>query len=71
MLQHEDTEPNEERVASMLRLLADLKAREIGKRGLALCHSSLYRFAADTPSVVTDILRQCRDQLDYQLDRAR
>jgi hypothetical protein len=65
-LQYDGVDPDEQAVAAKLKTLAEQKRREIGRRGLAICHSALYRFAADTPSVVADILRQCRDQLGYE-----
>jgi len=65
LLQSEDAEADEHLVKKKLMLLAKLRHREIGKRGLAICHTALYQFAADTPSVVSDILRQCRDQTRY------
>jgi hypothetical protein len=65
LLQCEDTEADEHLVQQKLKLLANLKRQEIGKRGLAICHTALYQFAAETPSVVSDILRQCQEQADY------
>jgi hypothetical protein len=65
MLDADEAEPDESTVKTKLDQLAKIKEREIGRRGLAICHSALYRFAAETPSVVSDILRQCREQASY------
>jgi hypothetical protein len=65
LLQSEDAEVDEHSVKQKLTLLANLRQREIGKRGLAICHTAIYQFAAATPSVVSDILRQCQDQASY------
>lgn len=65
-LQEEGIDPDEAVVTAKLKMLAAQKHLEIGKRGLAISHSALYQFAAESPFVIRDILRQCQDQLRYQ-----
>lgn len=65
LLREENIAPSDSVVIRKLSSLAVSKKSEIGKRGLAMCHHALYLFAANTPSVVSDIVRQCR--LDMSL----
>lgn len=65
-LQSEGIAPDEQAVTNTLNALADQKAREIGRRGFAIRDSALYRFAAETPAVIADILRECRDRAAYK-----
>jgi hypothetical protein len=54
-------EPTEENVRKKLRILARDKKLEIGRRGLAICNHAVYFFAANTDSVVSDIVRSCEE----------
>lgn len=65
MLREDNLQPTEDAVRSRLQILATEKKAEIGKRGLAICHHALYVFAADTPAIVSDIARECRDRISY------
>jgi hypothetical protein len=59
LLREEALEPTEVTIRTKLLSLANLKANEIGRRGLALCHHALYTFAANSTAVVTEITRAC------------
>lgn len=62
---------DEDAVRNKLLYYARSKERDIGRHGLAICHSAVYRFAAATPSVVSDILRQCREQASYATSKKK
>jgi hypothetical protein len=59
LLREERLDPTETNVRLKLQGLATLKRREIGKRGLAICHHALYAFAANNVAIVADIAREC------------
>lgn len=61
----ESLDPTEANVRLKLQVLSSIKKREIGRRGLAMCHHALYAFAADNPAIVADITRECKNRLQY------
>lgn len=65
LLQEDKIRPTKAAVIAKLKNLALLKGSEIGRHGLAICHQAVYLFAANSPSVVADITRDCRDRLRY------
>ena len=64
-LKEENLAPTEINVRTKLQVLATANMREIGKRGLAMCHHALYAFAANSPAIVKDITRECENGVHY------
>lgn len=59
MLREENATPTEDAVRRKLLSRAERTEKEIGQRGLSIRQRALYLFAANTPSVVSDIARAC------------